>query len=658
MLDVLHLLDHGLLPRGRSRQMPTRTGTDRLQLSGAVVLTDGNYALLNGAYRRALAGHFTNERVAHVLRIAGRWNEAIEYLAPRLNGPAEALSARPQLLEATVQAIYAADSIDRAAELLANGLRLGFGLTEVGIYRALPAQGRLERAYPRDPTPLPASVDLRDPACVEAQTYHYGNYALRGSADEARLVVTLAASGRPIGVVIIERYTRQRDPHELPGDLPDLLHFLQHVGSALENVLFRAAYRTIGQAVLDARAMQPTVERVLGTVAEALGCDHSALYLVDDHRRRIELSAGVGIPPAAEFGADASVPLTAAHPAAGCLREGRMLAVRGSDERFDRAAVERIGLHKGVRIFLPLRSAGEALGALELGYAATARAALGEERKRTLAAFADQVAIAVHNMQLLRRTDEALARKLAELAVGREIQLSLLPKTCPEAPGWEFAAAYQAARTVGGDFYDFCELPGEPARLGIVIADVADKGVGAALFMALSRTIIRTTAMSGRGPASALMKANELILKDSHTDGVFLSAVYAVLETETGRLIYANAGHNPPLLYRAAGAGADGSVTELSQRGIILGTFEGITLGEQRLDLAPGDALIFYTDGIPDALNADGEEFGEGRLREIVAAHGGEPADALLAALMAALAAFTGDTEPADDVTCVVVRRR
>ena len=260
-------------------------------------------------------------------------------------------------------------------------------------------------------------------------------------------------------------------------------------------------------------------------------------------------------------------------------------------------------------------------------------------------------------MQLLRRTDEALARKLAELAVGREIQLSLLPKTCPEAPGWEFAAAYQAARTVGGDFYDFCELPGEPARLGIVIADVADKGVGAALFMALSRTIIRTTAMSGRGPASALMKANELILKDSHTDGVFLSAVYAVLETETGRLIYANAGHNPPLLYRAAGAGADGSVTELSQRGIILGTFEGITLGEQRLDLAPGDALVFYTDGIPDALNADGEEFGEGRLREIVAAHGGEPADALLAALMAALAAFTGDTEPADDVTCVVVRR-
>ena len=142
---------------------------------------------------------------------------------------------------------------------------------------------------------------------------------------------------------------------------------------------------------------------------------------------------------------------------------------------------------------------------------------MGEESKRTFAAFADQVAIAVHNMQLLRRTDEALARKMAELAVGQEIQLSLLPKACPEAPGWEFAASYSAARIVGGDFYDFCELADNPPRLGLVIADVAGKGVPAALFMALSRTIIRTSAFSGRSPASALMRANQLILKDSRT---------------------------------------------------------------------------------------------------------------------------------------------
>ena len=177
-------------------------------------------------------------------------------------------------------------------------------------------------------------------------------------------------------------------------------------------------------------------------------------------------------------------------------------------------------------------------------------------------------------MQLLRRTDEALARKMAELAVGQEIQLSLLPKTCPEVPGWEFAASYSAARIVGGDFYDFCELADKPPRLGLVIADVAGKGVPAALFMALSRTIIRTTAFSGRSPASALMRANQLILKDSQAE-MFLTAVYAVLELDTGRLIYANAGHNRPLWRHAA----DGTVTELDQRGIVLGAFEEIVPG-------------------------------------------------------------------------------
>ena len=323
---------------------------------------------------------------------------------------------------------------------------------------------------------------------------------------------------------------------------------------------------------------------------------------MDDSRRTAGIAAGVGRPRSDESGEDARLPLAGSHPAVSSLREGRMRIVRGTDERPDGVAGERFEQRRYTRVFLPLRAASEDLGTLELGYAAGARARLGEESKRTFAAFADQVAIAVHNMQLLRRTDEALARKMAELAVGQEIQLSLLPKTCPEAPGWEFAASYSAARIVGGDFYDFCELADKPPRLGLVIADVAGKGVPAALFMALSRTIIRTTAFSGRSPASALMRANQLILKDSQAE-MFLTAVYAVLELDTGRLIYANAGHNRPLWRHAA----DGTVTELDQRGIVLGAFEGIMLEEQRLDLAPGDALILYTDGVTEALNGEGE---------------------------------------------------
>ena len=646
VLDVLHLLDNESLPRARSRQMPTRTGTDRLQLSGAVVLADGCYAFINESYRRGLAAHFTTDRVGHILRIAGRWSEAIAYLAPQ-----RVQLARPQLLEAIVQSIYASDSADQAYGLLADGLRLGFGLSGIAIYCALPAAARLDLVYPEQGGGPQVHVDLRDPGCVEAQTFHLGNYALRGTADEARLVVALASPNRTLGVVTVERYIENRDPHELPEELPDLLRFLQHAAGALENVITRAAYRTIGQAVLDAKAMQPTVERVLDTVTEALGCDYGALYLTDDNHRQLEMSAAVGKVITEEWQAQARFPLSGRHPAVAALIEGRTLTARGGEATEDRALVDRFGLHRYVRVFLPLLAGGEPLGTLELGYG-LGRTRLSDEHKRTLSTFADQVAIAVHNMLLLRRTDEALARKLAELSVGREIQLSLLPKTTPTIPGWQFSAMYQAARTVGGDFYDFCDLPGSPTRLGVVIADVADKGVPAAIFMAVSRTIIRSVAFTGRGPASALMRANQLILADSQAD-LFLSAIYMVLDTATGRVSFSNAGHNRPLLYRAGTQ----TLSELVQRGIILGAFDDITLQEDRLDLNSGDVLVLYTDGVTDALNADGEEFGEERLFDVVRASGGASSEEILWAITGAVAGFIGDTEQADDVTCVVVKR-
>ncbi len=687
VLDVLHMLDHGALQRSRSRQMPTRTGTDRLQLSGAVQLVGGSYTFMNEAHRQGLAAHFTTDRVGHILRIAGRWSEAIEYLAPRMQlsgnsgegaavyapGPvrvatappasngrqaispapaaAQAAPARPQLLEAIVQSIYATDSAEQAYRLLADGLRLGFGLADAEIYSAFPAASRLQRVHPCDDDAPPVFVDLRDPGCVEAQTFNLGNYALRGSAVEARLVVALASANRTLGVVTVEHYVQNRDPHELPDELPDLLRFLQHAAGALEYVMTRGAYRMIGQAVLDAKAMQPTVELVLEKVAEALGCDYGVLYLADEGGRQLSMAAGVGKVVTEEWQAQANFPLNGRHPAATALVEGRTLTLRVVEEAEDRALADRFGLHRYVRWFLPLAAAGEQLGTLELGYAA-GRIRFADAYKQTLLAFADQVAIAVHNMLLLRRTDEALTRKMAELSVGREIQLSLLPKSCPAPPGWQFAAVYQAARTVGGDFYDFCELPGPPARLGVVIADVADKGVPAALFMALSRTIIRSVAFTGRGPASALMRANQLILADSQAD-LFLSAIYVVLDLATGRASFTNAGHNRPLLFRSR----DGSLTELMQPGTILGAFEEITLRDDRFDLAPEDVLVLYTDGVTDALNADGEEFGEERLRSVIHAHARESAQALLDHLTAALAGFTGAAEPADDVTCVVVKR-
>jgi sigma-B regulation protein RsbU (phosphoserine phosphatase) len=276
---------------------------------------------------------------------------------------------------------------------------------------------------------------------------------------------------------------------------------------------------------------------------------------------------------------------------------------------------------------------------------------LDDNEVRFLRLLANQAAIAIEQARLRQ---EAIQRERLEqeLLVAQRIQLSFLPKALPEAPGWQFAAHYAAARQVGGDFYDFFLLPGEAGRWGMLVADVADKGVPAALYMALSRTMIRTVALSGRGPAAALTRANELMLKDSQAD-TFVSAFYAVLDTRSGDLAYANAGHHRPIWFQAAGGGFH----DLAAEGIVLGVFPDVSLEERRVTVAPGDALVFYTDGVTEAMDAEGNLFGAGRLRDVMAAHPGASAAGLLDAVVRAVETFTAGVPRSDDVTLFVVKR-
>lgn len=270
---------------------------------------------------------------------------------------------------------------------------------------------------------------------------------------------------------------------------------------------------------------------------------------------------------------------------------------------------------------------------------------------RLLQLMANQAALAIERAQL-RQVELRRQRLEEELAVGRQIQLSLLPDSCPVVPGWDLAATYRPARQVGGDFYDFFELPDPPGRLGLVVADVADKGVPAALFMALSRTMIRASALGDRPPAAVLQRVNEFIFKDSQA-ALFLTAFYAILDTQSGRLTFCNAGHNRPLWAQAA----TGEVRTITTPGIALGVIPVIRLSESQIDLAPGDLLVLYTDGVTEAMDANWQEFGESRLREVVASQAGGAAGDLLHAILGAVSAFTGDTAPADDLTLFIVKR-
>jgi len=264
-----------------------------------------------------------------------------------------------------------------------------------------------------------------------------------------------------------------------------------------------------------------------------------------------------------------------------------------------------------------------------------------------LTAIAATAAAAIENARLYQVAVEK-GRMERELQVAREVQASLLPRQTPQIEGWEFAAFWQPAREVAGDFYDF--IPGE--RLGLVIADVSDKGMSAALFMALSRSIVRASMARLLPPAEGIAQANRLICADS-MNSMFVTLFYAQLDPATGEFTYVNAGHNPPLLLRAE----TGELIELTRTGMVLGLFESVRFDQRSMQLQPGDLVLLYTDGVTDALDAQGQEFGLDRLRQMVLEHRNASAAELASALDGAVTAFAGAAARFDDITVVIAKR-
>jgi serine phosphatase RsbU (regulator of sigma subunit)/CHASE1-domain containing sensor protein/anti-sigma regulatory factor (Ser/Thr protein kinase) len=237
-----------------------------------------------------------------------------------------------------------------------------------------------------------------------------------------------------------------------------------------------------------------------------------------------------------------------------------------------------------------------------------------------------------------------------ELGRARSIQHALLPKELPRLKDWKITYHYQPAREVGGDFYDFLRL--EEGRLGLVIGDVSGKGIAAALVMANTQSVIRAIARRGDvPPGQVLAEANE-ILQAYIPSGTFVTCFYGVLDPETGRLVYANAGHDPPCERH------DSRVDELRARGMPLGLMPGMVYEEKVADLGAGDNLLFYSDGLVEAHDPRGEMFGFPRLRKLVLAHDEGSGEELVDYLLAELARFTGqDKEQEDDITLVTLER-
>jgi serine phosphatase RsbU (regulator of sigma subunit)/signal transduction protein with GAF and PtsI domain len=306
---------------------------------------------------------------------------------------------------------------------------------------------------------------------------------------------------------------------------------------------------------------------------------------------------------------------------------------------------------------LPLIVRGEVVGAMLVDYTGLLQR-LTQRFMSILTGVAGQAAIAIESDHFLREAAEQ-ERMRQELDVAQRIQASFLPEACPYIPGWELCTIWRSARQVGGDFYDFIPLPsldgqaaGSEGRMGLVVADVADKGVPAALFMALCRTLVRTMAIDGRAPAAAIGRANDLILADARSD-LFVTVFYIILQPASGAVRYVNAGHIPPLLVRAA----DGSVEELRTNGIALGVLPGVEFEERTASLDPGDVLILYTDGVTEATDAEGQMFGRQRLKELVSQYRDRSVSELAQTIDDVVASFAGNVAQFDDFTLVIAKR-
>ena len=301
---------------------------------------------------------------------------------------------------------------------------------------------------------------------------------------------------------------------------------------------------------------------------------------------------------------------------------------------------------------VPVRAGEKVLGVFVLGRKRGRRIFTAGDEKLLLG-IASMAGVALERARLHEQETQRL-RLEEELAVARRIQLALLPPGVPVVAGWSFAATYQAARQVGGDFYDFLPLAPDARRLGVVIADVTGKGVPAALMMAYSRAVVRAESMAGRSPVDVLERTNRLIMQERQTR-LFLSAFYADLDLDSGRLVYANAGHDAPLWISADGR----DCRELDAHGVILGAFGDIGLEPGEGNLEPGDTVVLYTDGVTEARNAAAQLFGDERLVNAItqAVADGNAAQGVLDSVVGAVTAFTAGADQADDLTIVVVQR-
>lgn len=482
--------------------------------------------------------------------------------------------------------------------------------------------------------------------------------------DYSALAVPLRVGDQPYGVITLAHSTPGRYGHEAQTMTTT---FASYAAVAIENARLydtaqeqayaSAALLQVAQAVVSLNDLDEILGTIIRIMPILVGVERAALYQWNPEKEFFEPSQQYGLGDDEEklFWSRFFVPGEFAFLDS-CRNEAGLMACQLDPDgqhglpawlALDPSQDVNLG-NPGTFVFAVPIAVKDALYGVMLIEEAPGGLRFRARRLEIITGIAQQAALAIQN-DLLQKEMVVRERLETEVQLARQIQQTFIPETLPQFPEWELAARWKTARQVGGDFYDVFDLPNR--RLGLFIADVADKGVPAALFMALTRTLVRAAVAELESPADAMKRVNDLLIPDTK-QGMFVTAIYAVLDMDNNELTYVNAGHNPPLWIKC-----DGGVERLKRTGVALGAAEEVTFHQRTILLDKDDSILLYTDGLTESFDNDGEFFGEERLMDAIQSNRCSSASDLMDVIEKSLLNFVQDMPPADDLTMLVLRR-
>jgi len=478
------------------------------------------------------------------------------------------------------------------------------------------------------------------------------------------IAAPLRVGERSLGVLTLSHHTSGRYGHEAQAVTTTFASYASVAienarlyDSAQEQAYASAALLQVAQAVAslgDLDETLGTITRILPILVgvhrvalyrwdaerESFTATHEYGYSEDEESSNTEKEFKLGEFPLLDFAREQGYMIT--HPIE--LKAEPMSWLSIMPEIKEEAEVVNAGR---LLMAVPLSIKNDMFGVMLIEEAENGRR-FRSRRIEIINGIAQQAALAIQN-DLLQQEMVVRERLETEVQLARQIQQTFIPQTLPTHPEWQMAARWRTARQVGGDFYDVIELPN--GKIGLFIADVADKGMPAALFMALTRTLVRAAVNEMDSPADVLRRVNDQLLPDTQS-GMFVTAVYGVLDTVSGDFTYVNAGHNPPFWVTG-----NNEIEKLTRTAVALGVMEQPNMKECTVSLAEGDTLLLYTDGLTEAFSEAGELFGDSRLMDALKAIQTHSADEVLVLVEHRLNEFIESVPLGDDLTMLAVRR-